>query len=261
MAQMRYLVGTALLALLLARRQGRGALALPKAGLQWVRGVAISLSAVGMFMAVWIMPLAEATTIAFTQPMITAILGMVFLGERARSSTWIATLIAFVGVVIVLRPSFEAVGWGALLPLVGASGMAVTIIANRAVHGTATVLAMQYYMSVTALIFLTFVVIVGHFSGVERFAMHWPHWSVVARCAFIGVSASFAQWFIYMGTAKAGAGAVAPMTYGQLLMAVMFGALFFGDLPDLVALLGAAIIVGSGLYLWWNTRRQAQRQS
>jgi drug/metabolite transporter (DMT)-like permease len=258
MVHTRYIVGAALLGALLVRHEGWRALALPTAGLQWVRGVAISFSAIGMFMAVWIMPLAEATTIAFTQPMLTAILGMAFLGERGRASTWIATLIAFTGVVIVLRPNFEEIGWGALLPLLGAAGMAVTIIANRAVHGTASVLAMQYYMSVTALIFLTFVVILGHFSGVERFEMHWPHWSVIARCAFIGVSASFAQWFIYMGTAKAGAGAVAPMTYGQLLMAVLFGAVFFGEVPDLVAGLGAAIIVGAGLYLWWDTRRRSK---
>jgi drug/metabolite transporter (DMT)-like permease len=258
MVHTRYVVGALLLGTLLARREGWKALALPTAGLQWVRGIAISLSAIGMFMAVWIMPLAEATTIAFTQPMLTALLGMAFLGERARAGTWIATLIAFTGVVIVLRPNFEAIGWGALLPLLGASGMAVTIIANRAVHGTATVLAMQYYMSITALIFLTFVVVLGHFSGIERFEMHWPHWSVVARCAFIGVSASFAQWFIYMGTAKAGAGHVAPMTYGQLLMAVLFGAVFFGEIPDLVAGIGAAIIVGSGLYLWWDTQRRSK---
>jgi drug/metabolite transporter (DMT)-like permease len=258
MVHTRYIVGALLLGALLARREGWRALALPPPGLQWVRGIAISCSAIGMFMAVWIMPLAEATTIAFTQPMITAILGMLLLGERGRASTWIATLIAFVGVVIVLRPNFEEIGFGALLPLLGASGMAVTIIANRAVHGSASILAMQYYMSITALIFLTFVVIAGHFSGVERFAMHWPHWSVIARCAFIGVSASFAQWFIYMGTAKAGAGHVAPMTYGQLLMAVLFGAVFFGEIPDLVSGLGAAIIVGAGLYLWWDTQRRSR---
>ena len=255
----RYVVGSLLLGALIVRFEGVSSLALPKDKLQWLRGIAISISAIGMFMAVWIMPLAEATTIAFTQPMITAILGMIFLGERAKASTWITTLIAFVGVVIVLRPSFEQFGFGALLPLLGAAGMAVTIIANKAVHGRASVLAMQYYMSITAMIFLSFVVVAGHFSGVERFEMHMPHWSVVARCAFIGVTASFAQWFIYMGTAKAGAGAVAPMTYGQLLMAVLFGAIFFGDYPDWVSMLGAVIIIGSGLYLWWSTKRQAQK--
>jgi len=257
MAATRYIVGTIGLAILFGRREGWAALKLPIAPLQWLRGVAISCSAVGMFLAVWIMPLAEATTIAFTQPMITAVLAIVFLRERSHVSTWIATLIAFVGVVIVLRPNFQEVGWGALLPLVGASGMAVTIIANRKVAGTAGVLAMQYYMSVTAMIFLVAVTVAGHFSGVPRFELHWPHWSVIARCAFIGVSATFAQWFIYMGTVKAGAGTVAPMTYGQLLMAVTFGWVFFGEHPGPIALLGAAIIVGAGLFLWWDTRRRS----
>lgn len=259
MVTTRYLVSSIGLAFLLWKHEGFGAFRMPKARLQWVRGIAISFSAIGMFMAVWIMPLAEATTIAFTQPMITAILAMILLREPARPATWVATLIAFVGVVIVLRPNFEMVGFGALLPLLGATGMAITIIANRAVAGSASVLAMQYYMAVTALVFLLAATAVGHFSGVPAFELNWPHWSVVARCAFIGVSASFAQWFIYMGTVKAGAGTVAPMTYGQLLMAVMFGALFFDDYPDAVSLLGAAIIIGAGLYLWRDSRRRTAR--
>ncbi len=246
----RYVVGSLVLGILLASREGIPAVAIPRSKLQWLRGAAISISATGMFMAVWIMPLAEATTIAFTQPILTAVLAMIFLREPPRRSTWVASLIAFVGVVVVLRPGFEEAGWGVLLPLVGATGMAVTLIANRAVAGTASVLAMQYYMSVTALIFLAFVVVIGHFSGVEAFRMHWPHWSVLARCGFIGLSASVAQWLIYMGTVKAGAGTVAPMTYGQLLMAVTLGWFFFGDAPDAWSLLGAAIIIAAGLYLW-----------
>ena len=259
MATTRYVVGTLVLAVLMVRYEGWDALALPKSGLQWMRGVAISMSAVGMFLAGWIMPLAEATAIMFMQPMITAILAMIFLGERARLSTWAATLVAFGGVFIVLRPSFDHAGWGALLPLVGATGMSVVIILNRKVHGSASVLAMQYWMSVTAMIFLILATAAGHFSGVEGFTMHWADWTIIARCAFIGCSATLAQWLIYMGTAKAGAGTIAPMTYGQLLMAVVLGAVFFGDLPDAVALLGAAIIIGSGLFLWWQARvRQAK---
>ncbi len=257
----RYVVGTILIGALMVRHHGWASLALPRSKLQWLRGVAISCSAIGMFMAVWVMPLAEATTIAFTQPMITAILGMIFLREKARASTWIATFIAFVGVMIVLRPNFEAVGWAVLFPLLGATGMAVTIIANRAVSGTASVLAMQFYMSVTAMIFLAFVVLGGHYSGFQPFELNWPHWSVIARCAFIGISASFAQWFIFMGTVKAGAGTVAPMTYGQLIMAVALGALFFAEWPDPLALLGAAIIISAGLYLWWDKRHKKTQVS
>jgi drug/metabolite transporter (DMT)-like permease len=254
MAATRYIIGTALLATLMVRHEGRDSLVLPRDKLHWVRGVAISLSAVGMFLAVWIMPLAEATTIAFTQPIITAVLATVLLGERARLSTWLATAVAFAGVFLVLRPNFESAGWGVLFPLMGATGMAVTIIANRAVTGRASILAMQYYMSITAMIFLLFASAAGHFSGVEKFALFWPHWSVIARCAFIGITATLAQWLIFMGTVKAGAGTVAPMTYGQLLMATVLGLIFFGDAPDATALIGAAVIIGAGLFLWWRGR-------
>jgi drug/metabolite transporter (DMT)-like permease len=254
MAATRYVAGTILLAILLVRSEGPAGLSLPREPLQWLRGVAISLSAVGMFLAVWLMPLAEATTIAFTQPMITAVLAALVLGERARPSTWLATLVAFAGVFLVLRPNFATAGWGVLFPLMGATGMAVTIIANRRVHGRASVLAMQYYMSVTAMLFLLAATTAGHFTGMDTFRMHWPDWTVAARCVFIGLTATLAQWLIYMGTAKAGAGTVAPMTYGQLLMATVLGAAFFGDRPDLTALAGAAIIIGAGLFLWWRGR-------
>ena len=254
MAATRYIAGTLLLAALLARYEGMAALRLPRDPLQWLRGVAVSISAVGMFLAVWIMPLAEATTIVFTQPIITAVLAMVFLGERARLSTWLATLVAFAGVYLVLRPNFETAGWGVLLPVLSAAGMAVTIIANRKVTGRASVLAMQYYMSVTAMLFLLVATAAAHLTELEGFRLHWPDWSVAARCAFIGLTATLAQWLIFMGTVKAGAGTVAPMTYGQLLMAVALGWVFFGDRPDLTAAAGAAVIIGSGLFLWWRGR-------
>ena len=254
MAALRYVAGTALLIVLVARYEGRATLRLPRDPLHWLRGATISISAVGMFLAVWIMPLAEATTIVFTQPIITAVLAMLVLGERARPSTWLATLVAFGGVFLVLRPNFDTAGWGVLLPVLSAAGMAVTIIANRKVTGRASVLAMQYYMSVTAMLFLLVATTAAHFSGLGNFRVDWPHWSVAARCVFIGMTATLAQWLIFMGTVKAGAGTVAPMTYGQLLMAVALGLVFFGERPDLTALAGAAVIVAAGLFLWWRGR-------
>ena len=161
---------------------------------------------------------------------------------------------AFGGVFLALRPNFATAGWGVLFPVLGATGMSVTIIANRAVTGRASVLAMQYYMSVTAMIVLSAVTVAAHFSGIETFRLSWPDWTIVARCAFMGVSATVAQMLIYMGTVKAGAGTIAPMTYGQLLMATALGWIFFGDKPDALAMLGAAIIIGAGLYLWSTGR-------
>ncbi|HEY7807325.1 MAG TPA: DMT family transporter [Croceibacterium sp.] len=254
MAATRYFVGASVLAALLARAEGVAALRLPRDPIQWVRGIAISCSALGMFFAVWLMPLATATTIQFTQPMITAMLAVLLLGERARPSTLVATLAAFAGVFLALRPNFATAGWGVLFPVMGASGMAVTIIANRVAVGRASNLALQYYMSVTAMIFLILTTVVMHFWGPAKFHVHPTDWTVIARCALIGITATLAQWLIFMGTVKAGAATISPMTYGQLLMATMFGYFFYGDTPDALSFLGAAIIIGAGLYLWWAGR-------
>ena len=197
---------------------------------------------------------AVGTAYSRTEPAQAALFALLFLGERARLSTWLATLVAFGGVYLVLRPNFETAGWGVLLPVMSAAGMAVTIIANRKVTGRASVLAMQYYMSVTAMLFLLVATTAAHLTGVGQFRMHWPEWTIVARCVFIGLTATFAQWMIFMGTVRAGAGTVAPMTYGQLLMAVALGWVFFGDRPDLAALAGAGVIIGAGLFLWWRGR-------
>jgi len=109
-------------------------------------------------------------------------------------------------------------------------------------------------MSVTAMIFLFLATIAMHLFGPANFHVHATDWTVIARCALIGLTATLAQWLIFMGTVKAGAGTIAPMTYGQLLMATMFGYFFFGDKPDALSFLGAAIIIGAGLYLWWMGR-------
>jgi drug/metabolite transporter (DMT)-like permease len=81
-----------------------------------------------------------------------------------------------------------------------------------------------------------------------------PHWSVVAKCAVIAVLASCAHALVYLGTTRAGAATIAPMAYVQLLMAGLFGWLIFGERPDALALVGAAIIVAAGLYLWRSGR-------
>jgi len=247
---LRYVLGAVGLTTLLVARQGRSAFAMPLPKVQAVRGLAVAIATVGFFSAVFVMPLAAATSLTFTSPMITALLAAVVLGEPARRETWIASLAAFAGVLIVLRPNFLAVGWAALLPLLSALGMSVLMIANRYVAGRASPLAMQAFIATMAAPVLVLVALAFHFAGPERFHLTWPDWTVLLRCAFVAVSASSAHWLIYLGTTRAGAASVAPMTYVQLIMASLLGWLFFDSHPDAMTLLGAAIIVGAGLYLW-----------
>lgn len=249
-AAMRYVLGAVGLSALLYAFERKTVLTMPRPGLQWLRGMAVGLATIGFFAALFVMPLDEATTIVFASPMITALLAPVFLKERARAATFVASAIAFVGVVVVLRPNFADLGLAALLPLVSAAGMSLLFMANRAAAGMASPLAMQAYISATATAILIVVTALGHFSGNPALELDWPHWSVIARCAVVACTASIAHWLIYLGTTKAGAATVAPTTYVQLVVAITLGWILFGDRPDVVTLLGGAIIIGAGLFLW-----------
>ncbi len=249
-AMTRYVLGAMGLGAVLLWREGPRAFIMPVPGAQVLRGAAVALATVGFFSAIFVLPLATATSITFTSPMLTALLAALLLGEPARRETVIASIIAFIGVLVVLRPNFLTAGWAALLPLLSALGMSVLMIGNRFVAGKGSALAMQFFVAAIASPFLVLAATGLHFSGIERFAVHWPHWSVLARCALVACSATCAHWLIFMGTTRAGAATVAPMTYVQLLIATLAGWLLFDNHPDAISLLGAAIIIGAGLYLW-----------
>lgn len=261
-AAWRYGLAAIGLTVLLVMREGwKPLLHWPRPGVQMLRGLGVSIATVAFFTGVWLMPLTEAVTITFTQPIFTALLAALFLGERLRWQTLLATLVAFVGVLIVLRPNFSAIGLAALLPLLTAFGMATLMTANRAAAGSASALAMQAYVAIAATVMLVAAMVVGHVSGASQFQISWPGWTIFGSVSFIAFTASVAHWLIYMGTSNAGAATVAPMTYGQLLSAALLAYIFFGELPDAVALLGAAIIIGAGLFLWWQARAQKAGRS
>ena len=255
-AATRYALGAIALSGLLALREGRGGFDLPHPRVQLLRGFGVALATVGFFTAITFIPLAAATSLTFTSPMITALLAAVVLGEPARRETVVASLVAFGGVLVVLRPNFAAAGAAALLPLLSALGMSLLMIGNRFVAGKASSLAMQFSVAVMATPLLLLAMAGGHFSGLSRFVLTMPDWTVLARCALVACSASLAHWLIYMGTTRAGPATVAPMTCVQLLVATVCGWAFFGDRPDGLTMLGAAIIVGAGLFLWQAGRRR-----
>jgi len=249
-AALRYVIGALGLGLLLAMKEGRAGFKIPLPMIQLLRGLSVAFATIGFFSAVTLMPLATATSITFTSPMITAVLSAVFLREPARKETWLATIVAFAGVLIVLRPNLATLGLASLLPMMSASGMSVLMICNRACAGKASPLALQFAVAVVAAAVLVPVTLLGHASGVPRLHLTQPGWTVIARCALVAVSATIAHWAMYQGTVRAGASIIAPMVYVQLLVATTLGYLVFGDKPDLMTFAGASLIIASGLWLW-----------
>jgi drug/metabolite transporter (DMT)-like permease len=249
-AALRYFLGAGGLGVLLLMKEGKAGFALFNPLLHWGRALAVSMSAVCFFIGVKLMPLGDATAITFIGPMLTALLSALFLGERATRTTILASLVAFAGVLIVLRPNVAEVGLAALFPIGAALGMSILIMLNRKAAGTASVLALQFSVAALATPILVVAAVIGDHSGIPSMEVHWPHWSVVLRCAIVAVSASCAHTLIFMATTRASAATIAPMTYVQLIVAITIGATIFGDMPDLTSLGGSALIVGAGLFLW-----------
>ena len=249
-AALRYVIGASGLAALLWWHQGRAGFLMPNPKIQLLRGLSVAVATICFFSAIALMPLAEATAITFTSPMITALLAALILKEPAGRGTIIASMVAFAGVLLILRPNFAVLGWAALLPLGSAVGMACLMIGNRAVAGKGSALLMQFLIAVIAAPILTVAALAGHLSGVPSLHIPPPDWTIIAKICAVAISASTAHWLIYLGTTKASAADIAPMTYIQLLVAMVLGILVFGDWPDALSLFGSAIIIGAGLFLW-----------
>lgn len=254
MAALRYTMGAVGLGTLLLVKDGRAAFTIPHPKIQLIRGVAVAAATILFFSSIFLMPLAEATSIGFTSPMMTAVLSAILLKERTSNAKWIASIIAFGGVLLIMRPNVAELGWVAFMPLAAALSMAFMMIGNRAVAGAGSPLLMQFLIAAIAVPFVVGAAIIGHFSGIEALGINVPDWTIVARIAVVAVTASFAHWLIFMATTRASAAEIAPMTYVQLLVAMTLGVMVFGDWPDPISLVGSGIIVAAGLYLWSEKR-------
>jgi drug/metabolite transporter (DMT)-like permease len=254
-AALRYGFGAAGLAALVAWRHGRAGFVLPRPWLQFGRGAAVSLATICFFIGVMAMPLADATAIQFTSPIITALLAPFVLGERTGRATWVATLLAFAGVLIVLRPNLYALGPVALFPVGAAFGMSWLMMFNRKAAGDAPVLVMQFLLAAFAAPLL--VVAAAAYGAI--YGIPAPTAAVVLKCLAVAGFATLGHGLIFAAVERADASVIAPMTYVQLIVAAALGWLWFRDAPDSASFAGAALIIGGGLLLWRAQRSPGDR--
>lgn len=254
-AALRYAFGVAGLTALVAIRFGRAGFIFPKPWTQLGRGIAVGTATATFFLSLRLMPLADATAIVFTSPIWTIILSFLFLRERPSPAVLVSIALASAGVLLVLRPNVLAFGAEALLPLAAALAMACLFILNRKVAGLAPIIVMQLLVAIMAMPVLLALTLYGHVSGDPAQFVTWPPAAVVAGCALVAVTATCGHWCLFRATELASAASIAPMTYVQLLVALVAGSALFGDLPTWTMLSGAGLIIAGGLWLWRSQRR------
>ncbi len=252
---LRYTFGVVGLGLAVALFHGRGGFVMPRPSLQLGRGAAVGLATICFFLGVMAMPLADATAIQFTSPILTAMLSGLVLREPVPRAALMATLLAFAGVLVVLRPNVMTLGAAAFYPIGAAFGMAWLIIFNRKSAGDAPVLVMQFVLALFAAPLLIAAAATLSALGGPGFRIGMPSGEVVAKCALVALTASTGHLLIYAATVRASAALVSPMAYVQLIAATALGWAWFGDAPDLATGAGAALIIAGGLWLWRSQRR------
>ncbi len=197
------------------------------------------------FMALSMMPLAEAVSLSFTSPLFATIGAALFLGEIVRARRWSATAIGFLGVLVILRPGLEAVTPAALLVLLSALAGAVSALLVKSLSRTEPSRAMVAYMS----LFLTPLSLVP-----ALFVWQPPSLTVIAIMVLVGALATVAHLMFTHAMHLADASAVIPLDYLRLPLVALLGWALFGERMDLWSWAGAAIIIASTLYI---ARREA----
>ena len=209
--------------------------------LQIARGLTPLIISVTMVLGVRYLPLAEATVILFAGPFFVVALSAPFLGERVGLASWIGVIVGFIAVVIVARPGLSEVSTYALYPLIGAVFFAILQLITRHLG------ALGEKPTTT----LAWTLLVGGIASTPVAAFTWAPVSPTAWMHMIGLGLVFgvSQLLMIRALVHAPAGVLAPFNYVQIIAAVIFGMIVFGDVPDVWTFLGIALIIAAGIYV------------
>ncbi|WP_328805852.1 DMT family transporter [Salipiger abyssi] len=220
--------------------------------IQILRGVLAATSATLFILALRYVPLADATAVTFIAPFIVTAIGGLLLREPVGMRRWIAVLVGFVGMLIVIRPGMGVLHPAIFITIGAATAFATRQVLSRMLSGDDSIATTVAYTSITSTALLT----IPLFFVWETPSALWV-WLVAMAMA---VCAGLGEIFIIRALDIAQAVVVAPLQYSMILWSTLYGFLLFSDLPDGWTLLGCTIIVGSGLYTLNRERLVAKRQ-
>jgi drug/metabolite transporter (DMT)-like permease len=213
---------------------------------QLMRG---TLFIIGSMLIVWSLgelPLATAITMLYISPIFMVILSVPLLGERISRHRWVAVIGGFAGVLIIMRPGGASFQWALMLPLLAAMVNALRDVLTRKLARTETSISILFWSNI--------ILMTGGFMtlpmGWAPVSAHDAFWFVAA-----GIFNGTAHFCIIDALRTGEASALAPIRYTALLWAALLGFVVWGDVPELWLLAGAAVIVGSSLYMIRAERR------
>ncbi|MBA1139731.1 DMT family transporter [Mesorhizobium neociceri] len=208
--------------------------------LQSLRVLATTVDTALFYAAVVYLPLADVMSFYMAGPIYVAALSHFLLGEKVGWRRWAAILVGFCGVLIILKPSSAAFSQSSLFALVGSIAFAFAIILSRRLRGTSDTTLVTWQTIGTLLVGA--VMTIG--------AWRTPSALDFGAMLLLGIVSCAAHLMITRALKLAPASTLAPLHYSLLLWAVIFGLAFFGDVPGPRILIGSAIVVLAGLFIF-----------
>jgi len=229
--------------------EGVGVLKTNRHALFALRGLTGLTAMMAWFWALSVMPLAEAVALSFTLPLFATVLAVVVLRETVRLRRWTATIIGFIGAMIILRPGFQEVSYGQLAVLVSTLVMAMTTVIVKTLSRTESPNVIVIYM----VIYLTPMSLVP-----ALFVWETPGWISLAWLAALGAFANLAHICLTHAFKAADSSAVMPFDFARLIFVAIIGYVAFNEVADLWTWIGAGVIAASTVYIAHRESRLAR---
>ncbi len=212
----------------------------PKWKLQWLRGILLGVQGFCGVYAFSTLPMTKAYTLIFVAPFITALLGIFVLGDKVGWRRWATIGTGFVGVLIALRPGVIPLEMGALAALATGTLAAVSWVLVRFIGTQQTAMSFSVYPSIVTCCLMIIPAI-----------LHFQMPTLVDGLMMCSIALFGVSGMIMVSTAfqNAPPAAVSPFHYSQIIFGVIWGYLFFNEVPDLWTFVGSAVIISSGLYI------------
>ncbi len=215
-------------------------------GLHVTRILCMAVDTYSFYFATKSLPLADVMTFYLAAPIIITALSVPLLGERVGIFRWSAVTVGFVGVVIALRPSGAAFSTPALIALLGASMFALAVTVTRKLRDTHWLTLVTWQFAGAGIL------------GAAAASADWvqPGFGDLALMFLVGIVSIFCFICITKALSIAPTSLLAPFQYASIVWAVILGWMIWGDIPRANILVGSAIIIASGLIVFYRERRR-----
>lgn len=241
----------ALVFLLIFSRSGiRSQMATKRPFLHLARSAALLGGTVCFFTALIYLSLPEAVAINFASPLLVTALSIPFLGEKVGPRRWAAIFVGFLGVLVIIRPGLGVMHWAAILPLGTAVFYASYQIMTRIAGRTEDTKTSLFWTSAVGVIVMS---CIAPFVWKNPDMVSWG--LMVATGAFFG----FGHYLLIRAFEVAPVSTLSPFLYTQLIWVTIISVIVFNQVPDAISMLGACIVIGSGLYIWYRETRSVRK--